>query len=260
MKLYCFEESVITTQRNHILKVDSTETMYVPVPYFLIEKNGDYILYDTGYNHKAYSDINDYLPEIICTAYPPTLSEDKWVVNGIKKAGVNPKDIKYVICSHLHLDHAGGVGEFPNAKYIVQKVEREYAKNPNEQMKPMYLEGDFDKDVDWVEVDGEKTPQYDVYGDGSLVLYWTPGHCPGHQSLMLTFDNGEKIMITGDACYSMETIENDIPSAVMHEPDKYMKNIEMFKEMIKEGVFVLVGHCPDQWKTIKKFPEFYGDN
>jgi len=157
------------------------------------------------------------------------------------------------------LDHAGAVGELPNAKYVVQKIEREYAKNPNEQMKPMYLEGDFDKDVDWLEIDGEKNPQYDLYGDGSLVLYWTPGHCPGHQSLMVTFENGEKIMLTGDACYSSETINKGIPSAVMDEAEKYMKNIDMFKKMQDDGTFILIGHCPDQWKTVKKFPEFYGD-
>ena len=57
MKMYCFEESVITTQRKYILKTDSDEPMYVPVPYFLIEKDGDYILYDTGYNHKAYKSL-----------------------------------------------------------------------------------------------------------------------------------------------------------------------------------------------------------
>ena len=259
MKLYCFEESIISTQRKFILKTESEDPMYVPVTYYLIERNGEYLLCDMGYNRKAYANIRDYLPEIICDAYPPKLEDEKWVVNGVKKAGLKIEDIKYVLLSHLHIDHAGNVGAFPNATYVVQKKERVYAKNPNEQMKPMYLEDDFDKDVKWLEIDGEANPQYDLFGDGSVVLYYTPGHCPGHQSLMLTFDNGEKIMLTGDACYSNETIDHNIPSAVMHEPEKYMENIEMFRQMKKDGILVMVGHDPEQWKDTKKFPEFYGD-
>ena len=62
---------------------------------------------------------------------------------------------RYAIQSHLHLDHSGAIGHFPNAEYVVQRRELEYAYTPDWFQKPAYIRKDFDRDVRWLYLDGE---------------------------------------------------------------------------------------------------------
>ena len=90
----------------------------------------------------------------------------------LAELGVNPSDIKYVAVSHTHPDHIGNVAMFLQSMLLVQKAEYEWHSPVGPRFKPdhpvMKLEGD-----------------HDVFGDGSLVIISTPGHTPGHQSLLV---------------------------------------------------------------------------
>ncbi len=131
----------------------------------------------------------------------PTQLED-----AIREAGHQPADVRWVINTHLHFDHAGGntvkneAGEivlaFPNATYVVQKRELEFAGTPNERIRASYLPPNFQPVVEagrfkLIEGDVEILP-----GIRSLL---TPGHVPFHQSVLVE-SGGETASFLGDLC------------------------------------------------------------
>jgi glyoxylase-like metal-dependent hydrolase (beta-lactamase superfamily II) len=125
------------------------------------------------------------------------------LVESLSAIGVKPKDIDFVINTHLHFDHCGGntiknngtfVPTFPNAQYIIQKKEWLDAINPNERTRASYLTENFEpleKAGQLFLVEGE----YSVV-DGVKVLM-TPGHTRGHQSVFIGSE-GKKALYCGD--------------------------------------------------------------
>jgi glyoxylase-like metal-dependent hydrolase (beta-lactamase superfamily II) len=130
----------------------------------------------------------------------PTRLED-----AIRAAGHAPGDVKVVINTHLHFDHAGGNTlrdpgapavrlAFPNATYMVQKNELEFARHTNERTRASYLPPNYEPVATagkWrlIEGDGEILP--------GISARLTPGHVPWHQSIVLT-SGGETAVFLGD--------------------------------------------------------------
>ncbi len=139
---------------------------------------------------------NHLLPRLL-KGVKPVFKEDEWAPKAIEKVGLKPEDIDIIILSHLHHDHAGAVTAFPNATVIVQKVEYDYVRRPDYFMTQAYYNDEapapvtnfrFDgKDaleadnVDWYFLDGWKDDKFDLFNDGKLIIYFTPGHSVGHQ-------------------------------------------------------------------------------
>jgi len=105
--------------------------------------------------------------------------------------GVKPSDIKYVAISHTHPDHIGNVTMFPQSTLLVQKAEYEWPSPVGPRFKPEHpvtkLEGD-----------------HDVFGDASVVIISTPGHTPGHQSLLVKLPQTGAVLLSGDAVHFRE--------------------------------------------------------
>ena len=100
----------------------------------------------------------------------------------LEKMGIARESVRHVLQSHLHLDHTGAMGRFPNATHVVQRSEYEYAFTPNWFAAGGYIHKDFDKPgLKWQFLNGELTDGYDLYGDGVIRMIFTSGHAPGHQ-------------------------------------------------------------------------------
>ena len=84
----------------------------------------------------------------------------------IKNVGYKPEDVKYVILSHAHLDHAGGMTYFPKAKFLAGKNEIRYAYWPEAEKRWAFILNDYipTRGYDWLELDQD----FDLFGDGSL--------------------------------------------------------------------------------------------
>lgn len=257
MKVYFFKAGILRSQKQFFTAGRGVgESFDVPVPFFLIEHPEGYVLYDTGNAYETINNKHEHWGDVVA-AYDPVMTEDEWVVNAIQKVGVKPEDIKYVILSHLHLDHAGGVGHFPNARYVVQRKELHFAYVPDFYMKGAYIRKDFDKDVDWMILEGDKEPQFDLFRDGKIIIHFTPGHTPGHQSVLLSLKNTGSMLLAADSCYTTENLDEDILPGLVAEPVETVKTIEKFRIMRAQGVKVITGHDPVAWETFKKAPEFY---
>lgn len=258
MKLYFFQCGILKSQKQYFTAGRGLlEPFNVPVPFFLIEHPDGHVLYDTGNALEVAQDKEKHWGGVVA-AYDPEMTEDEWVVNQIKTVGVKPEDIRYVVLSHLHLDHAGGVGHFPNAKYVVQREELHFAYVPDFYMKGAYIRADFDKDVDWFILEGWRDHKFDLYGDGKLVIYFTPGHTPGHQSVLVNLDNDGSIFLTGDSCYTLENLNEDVLPGLVWGPTETVKSIQTMRYLQDQhGVKIVTGHDPTAWKEFKKAPDYY---
>ncbi len=257
MKVYFFQAGVLKSQKQFFTAGRGVgEAFDVPVPYFLIEHPEGYVLFDTGNAYETVHNKHEHWGSA-AEAYDPVMSEEEWVVNAIQKVGVKPEDIKYVVLSHLHLDHAGGVGHFPNARYVVQRKELHFAYVPDPYMKAAYIRKDFDKDVKWAILEGEQDDNFDLFRDGKIIVKFTPGHTPGHQSLLLNLEKTGPMLLTADSCYTTENLDEDVLPGLVADPISTVKTIERFRLMREQGVKIVTGHDPEAWKSYKKAPEFY---
>ena len=257
MKLFVFQAAVLRSDKGFFVLGTSGTKFDVPVPFFLIEHEKGYVLFDSGHNLSTLKDPQKAIAKPVYDAYKPEVFEDGYVLNALKKAGVKPEDVVYHICSHLHFDHSGGIGLFPNAKYVVQKKELHYAFVPDPFMKLAYLREDFDKDIDWLCLDGWNTNKHDLFDDGKIIIYFTPGHTPGHQSVLVNLKDEPPMLLAADACYTVENLDGLLLSGLSCDNSAYIDTLRVFKDLQKRGVKIVTGHDPDAWGSMKKFPDFY---
>jgi glyoxylase-like metal-dependent hydrolase (beta-lactamase superfamily II) len=258
MKLYFFEAGILKSQKQYFtMGLGVGQPFDVPVPFLLIDHPKGVVLFDTGNALEVVGNKEKHWPGI-WEAYNVFMTEDQWCVNAIQKVGYKPSDVKYVILSHLHLDHAGCVGHFPNAKYIVQRDELHYAYVPDFFMKAAYIRKDFDKPVDWMLLEGWRQDRFDLFGDGKIIIYFTPGHTPGHQSVLVNLPQSGPMFFASDSCYTKENIDNNILSGLAWSYGESVKTVERMKYLRAcLGAEIVTGHDPEGWKAYRKAPNYY---
>lgn len=257
MKLYAFGAGILKSKKEYFTAGSGVgEDFDVPVPFFLIDHPDGYVLFDTGNALECVNNKEEHWGAIIA-AYDVHMKEEEFCANAIQSVGVMPKDIKYVIQSHLHLDHAGGTGCFPNAQYIVQREELNYAFNPDFYMKGAYIKADITKDVDWLILEGPKDDMYDVFGDGKIQIMFTPGHTPGHQSVIVNLEEEGTMVLAADACYTAENLDTDCLPGLSANNMDVVKSVQRFRNYQAKGAKIVTGHDPDGWEAMKKAPKFY---
>ena len=260
LRLYFMECGSLKTQVQFIKMNQGLGDPYeIPVPFYLITHPSGNVLYDGGNALEVAGDVDphDYWGPV-ADAYVPVMSEDDFVVNQLQSMDVDPASIQYVIQSHLHLDHAGAIGHFPNARHVVQRRELEYAFTPDWFQKPAYIRPDFDKDVSWVFLDGPHDDGYDLFGDGIIKTMFTPGHAPGHTSLLVDLPESGPMMLTADACYTMDHYNNKALPGLIHSAADVAYSTEKIRRTVEgKGATLVTGHDPDSWPKFKKSPEYY---
>ena len=171
----------------------------------LIEHSDGVVLVDTGLGNKEDAKFLD-----IYGVENEGLEGATQLEDALASAGFLPRDVKWVINTHLHFDHAGGNTTmdpdleddprrhvrptFPNATYVVQRAELEFARHTNERTRASYLPPNFEPIAAagrWHLLDGEG----EVLPGISVRL--TPGHVPFHQSVMLR-DGGDTAVFLAD--------------------------------------------------------------
>ncbi len=257
MKLYVFKCGTLKSQKQFFTAgIDIGKAFEVPVPFFLITHPKGYVLFDTGNALEVAKDKIKHWGEKVVSIYDPIMSEEEYVVNQLAKLNIKAEEIKHVIFSHLHLDHAGACGAFPNATYYVQKEELKHAYVHDFYQKGAYIRADFDKpDLKWYLLDGYEEDPFDLFGDGKIKIIFTPGHTPGHQCLMVDLEHSGKVFLTADSVYTEEILEKDLLPGLVYSPADTVKSIKKVKNLKNQGVKIFTGHDPDA--KIKYAPEYY---
>jgi glyoxylase-like metal-dependent hydrolase (beta-lactamase superfamily II) len=172
---------------------------------------------------------------------------------------VQPADVKVVIMTHLHIDHASAVSEFPNATFVVDH--REWTAAAHGGARQGYHQRQFDHAFDWRTLDysAETVESFsgfaqsvDVFADGSVRVVSTPGHTPGHQSVVLRTGTGE-VLLTGDAAYTERGVRGEARPYVIHDEHFFRRSlgeIQRYLQQTPEAV-VIPGHDAGLWPELK---------
>jgi glyoxylase-like metal-dependent hydrolase (beta-lactamase superfamily II) len=169
--------------------------LQVPFVYscYLVRHGDDYLLWDTGHSMNA-------------GAVAPKVS----VVDQLAQLNVKPEQVRFVGISHYHPDHTGQVASFPGATLLIGKGDWDVITSPKPP--PNAPAAPF---AHWIGGAGkmEVLPlDKDVFGDASVIVLATPGHTPGHHSLLVKLKQMGPVVITGDLAHFHENYEtNGVP-------------------------------------------------
>ena len=223
----------------------------VPVSCFLITHPSGRVLLDTGVHRQALTDPVGRLGEGRASRFRIRSQPGDEVVSQLALLGLAPDDIRYVVNSHFHFDHCGGNEFFPRSTFLVQKAEMEAARRPG--FAPGYNPSpiDFDHPLDYRLVDGE----HDVFGDGSVLLFPTFGHTPGHQSLRVRLGKGADMVCAADACYTRENMDRDVLPRILWNGPIMRESLATLRRLRDQaGATVFFGHDPAQWQATPRAP------
>jgi len=198
------------------------ETYEAALKPLLITSEGEHILVDTGIGP---------LPEKHARFHTVIRGPGEGIEAQLKALGLEPSDIDIVVNTHLHFDHCGNNILFKNAKFYVQADEIRYAYAPDRFMANAYIRSFFDVGVDYVLVRG----RYEL--TDHVVLIPTPGHTPGHQSVLVRLPDGRNLVYCGDAATLRECIERRNIPGVLWRSDIALKSIDKLRS-IKNAIYV----------------------
>ncbi|TJY41403.1 N-acyl homoserine lactonase family protein [Cohnella pontilimi] len=219
----------------------------MPVWSFLLETTDGPILIDTGMPDAFINNPDYYKGTKREGRVVPNMSEDDSIVNVLKRAGYRPEDIQMVISSHFHLDHSGGNGHFRNSPILIQQAEFDAAIG-NDDYSPLECRLP-DLQYQIIEGDHEVIP--------GVQIFFTPGHSPGHQSVLVTTEKSGPVLLTIDVAYIRENFENGVPFLTF-DPEMAAKSIRRMQNVIQEfrPSAVFFGHDRDQASNWPTFPDF----
>jgi len=265
IKLYAFSSGALTLGKGMLVNLAAMEPpVQVPVGFYVIRHPRGTILFDTGNNDRIITDPSYWGASF--TALKPVNTPDVAIDVQLRKIGLSPDDITYVVPSHLHLDHGGNVGKFLKSTVIVQKSEIENAFWPEPGTGGPYMIGDVlplrsantdnPNAVKMVQLNGDM----DVFGDGSVVVKRWIAHTPGSQMMTVKLKNTGLIILTGDNVYLRENVEKNTPPNIglAYSPTGFFTAFEWIRRMMAtENANFFTAHDPDAFKAMKKAPEFY---
>jgi glyoxylase-like metal-dependent hydrolase (beta-lactamase superfamily II) len=173
-----------------------------------------------------------------------TVSMDRSITDQLAEYDIAPSDITYVAISHSHFDHIGQVDQVQGATWLVNQKEKDAMFPPDgsapydPSLAPTFAMFSPMKQ----QVIGD---EYDVFGDGSVVIFETPGHTPGHSSLQLMMPESGPVLLTGDLYHRTESRElKRVPSFNSSEPDT-LASMETFEARADRlGAKVIIQHEP----------------
>jgi len=210
---------------------------------YLIKHAQGWFLWDTGISDAVAAMPNGLAPsdpKAVFWRRPKTLAAQ------LDQLGVTPADVKAMAVSHTHPDHIGNVEMFPTTMLYVQKAEYEWpGANSEPRFKPGHpvtkLEGDRD-----------------VFGDGSVTILSTPGHTPGHQSLLVKLPHTGAVVLSGDAVHFKSNWDNRGVPAPNFSKEQTLASMQKISDALaKEKAQLWINHDKAQRDGLKMSPEFY---
>jgi N-acyl homoserine lactone hydrolase len=210
---------------------------------YLIHHTQGWLLWDTGV-----TDAIAAMPEGQAPPDPRAIHwrRPKTLASQLDQLAVKPTDIKFLAVSHTHPDHVGNVELFPQAMLLVQKAEYEWPS-------PLGV-GRFKPEHPVTKLEGD----HDVFGDGSVMIVATPGHTPGHQSLLVKLPKTGAVVLSGDAVHFKSNWENRGVPSINTDQNKTLTSMQRIADLLtKEKAQLWINHDKAQRDSLKMSPEFY---
>jgi len=209
---------------------------------YLIKHREAWLLWDTGV-----ADAIATMPDGQRPADPRATHwrRPKTLAAQLEQLGLKPSEIKYVALSHSHPDHSGNLAMFQQSMLLVQKSEYDWPVATGPRFPPGLLV---------TQIEGDR----DVFGDGSVTLLATPGHTPGHQSLLVKLRKTGAVLLSGDVVHFKENWDNRRVPDINFNKEQTTASMQRLADiMTKEKAQLWINHDKAQREGQRLSPNFY---
>jgi glyoxylase-like metal-dependent hydrolase (beta-lactamase superfamily II) len=234
----------------------------IPIPAFLIRHpSAGAILVDTGLHPSIATDGRENFGRLGERFANPQLQVDEDVPAQLRKRGLDPGEIPVVLMTHLHSDHTSAISEFSQSAFVVSATEWEAAATGPRPTLNGYRRAHIDYAFDYRTVDFDRAGidsyasfgrTFDLFGDGSIHLAFTPGHSAGHMSVVCRLAQDD-FVIGGDAMYVLAQLDGEAPMpprpADAHNFRRSLQELRLFHTQFP-GATITPGHDPDFYARI----------
>jgi glyoxylase-like metal-dependent hydrolase (beta-lactamase superfamily II) len=231
-----------------------------PVPVFLVRHPSlGNILIDSGLHPSIARDPRDNMGRFSGRHY--RVEEGRDTVSQLRERGLTASDIAFVVLTHLHEDHASGIEAFPDARFVFSKSEWDDATSGSfphlRGYQPKHYDYAFeyftvDFDAPFIESYGPFGRSFDLFGDGSVRLAYTPGHSAGHTSVILRLPRRDFVVV-GDAAYDWKQFEGQAEPLMMADEHNWRRSIRELQAYRRTYPYALIvpGHDPEFWEKLE---------
>jgi N-acyl homoserine lactone hydrolase len=243
--------------------VRRSEWMPIPIVAFLLEHPGaGPVLIDTGLHPSAAVKPAESLGRLGTFAFRDLqMDPGQAVAAQLRERGIEPSSVRTVVMTHMHIDHASGISEFPDAAFVVSRAEWEAATSQGRMHG--YVTRQFDHAFDYrlldFEATGERAPVsfsgfarcFDLFGDGSVRAVYTPGHTLGHMSVVVRTARGE-VLVAGDAIYLRRNLDDAHLPHRTEDDHLYRRSLREMQQYVREtpDAVVIPGHDWEAWQEL----------
>jgi len=210
---------------------------------YLLKHSKGLLLWDTGI-----TDAVAAMPDGLVTANGAIIQKRaKTLAAQLTELGVKPADIAYVAVSHTHGDHVGNIAQFPTSTVLIQGAEYDWAMAG--QNKPAFVESQKIQKL---------TGDHDVFGDGTVTIITTPGHTPGHQSLLVKLPKTGALVLSGDAVHFQDNWTHKRVPSMNTSKEQTVASLERIAKVLADQKATLwINHDKPQSASLRYAPAYY---
>jgi N-acyl homoserine lactone hydrolase len=255
------EEGRLAWRRAFGMGIKKEDWLDVPVPAFLVEHPGvGPILIDTGFHPSVAAKPTANLGRLSQFTFRNIEMKPEQAVSAqLRARGIEAGRVKVVLMTHLHIDHASAISEYPESTFVVSSAEWAAASDGGQFQG--YVKRQFDHGFDWRLLDFEGRDadsfsgfarSFDLFGDGSVRAVYTPGHTLGHLSVVLRTERAE-VLVAGDAIYMRKTLDDTHLPYRMSDEHLFRRSLREIRQYATETPEALIvpGHDWDAWQELE---------
>lgn len=232
----------------------------IPIPAFLVEHPGvGLVLIDTGLHPSVAVKPSENFGRVTLLAFRDLeMDSGQALPAQLRERGLEASAVKAVVMTHLHVDHASGISEFPGATFVVSRAEWDAATSQGQTHG--YVTRQFDHAFDYrlLEFEGPDASSFagfarsfDLFGDGSVRTVYTPGHTLGHMSVLLRTARGE-VLVAGDAMYLRRTLDDTHLPYRTEDDHVFRRSLREIRQYATEtpDALIIPGHDWEAWQKL----------
>ena len=240
------------------------ETTTFPIIAFLVEHpSAGPILIDSGLHPSIAVDRKQNVGRLLAAIAARSWEMDpsQALPDQLRERGIEPSEVKLIVMTHLHLDHASGMVQFPGATFVFSKQEWEKANEPRNWQNG-YVTSHFDHAFDYRLLDFDDPDVgsfagfgrcFDLLGDGSIRVAFTPGHTMGHMSVILNGPERE-VLVIGDAAYTKHALRTGHKPYLMQDEHLFARSLREVQRYVEQtpSAVAVPGHDMEAFEEARK--------
>jgi N-acyl homoserine lactone hydrolase len=252
MRMHILNGGLLRMRRSvYFADAPRDQTVDLPVSCYLLRHAQGNVLFDTGCHPQTGTDAPARWGAATKVMTPLHGPGDN-VVDALATLGLTADDVDLVVNSHLHTDHCGCNAFFRRATMVCQEDELAAAR------------GDLGPRIGMAAQDWDHpmpfrtfTQEFDVFGDGRILLLHMPGHTPGMCCALLEFEHSGRMLLASDAVALQDNLTQGTHPRQTWNLDQADRSMGHIRKLQAQGTNVIFGHDLAQWQGLRKNSAYY---